>query len=122
MTYQFEIPSRLSGLNEYTLKCRGNRYAGAELKHRNEQICIAAIMEQVPKITVLFPVKLHFEWHEKTKRRDLDNIAFAKKFVQDALVQTGVLEGDSYKFVKGFTDEFIYDGTDRVIVTIEEIV
>lgn len=67
------------------------------------------------------PVILNIEWHEKTKRRDADNIASAKKFILDALVKTGVLVDDSRKYVKGFYDVIIDDKKDFVKVELIEI-
>lgn len=67
------------------------------------------------------PVILKFEWHEKTKRRDADNIASAKKFILDALVKNGVLKDDSRKYVKGFYDLIIDDKEDFVKVELIEI-
>ena len=65
---------------------------------------------------------MRFEWHERTKKRDADNIASAKKFILDALVKCGVLEDDSRKYVKGFYDQVIDDKEDFVIVELVEIV
>ena len=59
-------------------------------------------------------------WIEDSKRRDLDNIAFSKKFILDALVKTGKLEDDDQDHVKGFTDRFERGKAAKVIVTIEE--
>lgn len=64
---------------------------------------------------------MRFEWHERTKKRDADNIASAKKFILDALVKNGVLEDDSRKYVKGFYDTIIDDKEDFVIVELVEI-
>jgi hypothetical protein len=64
---------------------------------------------------------VRFEWHERTKKRDAENIASAKKFILDALVKCGVLEGDSRKYVKGFYDTIVDDKTDYVIVELVEI-
>ena len=64
---------------------------------------------------------MRFEWHERTKKRDADNIASAKKFILDALVKNGVLEDDSRKYVKGFYDAIIDDKEDFVIVELVEI-
>ena len=51
-----------------------------------------------------------------------DNIAFAKKFIQDALVETGVLRNDGWSEIEGFTDNFALDPKNpRVEVTIEEM-
>lgn len=35
------------------------------------------------------------KWTVPNKRRDLDNIAFATKFIQDALVEIGVFDDDN---------------------------
>ena len=64
---------------------------------------------------------VRFEWHEKTKKRDYDNIAFAKKFILDALVKNGVLVDDSRKYVKGGYDTIIDDKEDFVVVELVEI-
>lgn len=64
---------------------------------------------------------VRFEWHERTKKRDADNIASAKKFVLDALVKSGVLEDDSRKYVKGFYDNIVDDKEDFVIVELVEV-
>lgn len=64
---------------------------------------------------------MRFEWHERTKKRDADNIASAKKFILDALVKMRVLEDDSRKFVKGFSDVIVDDKEDFVKVELIEI-
>ena len=64
---------------------------------------------------------MRFEWHERTKKRDADNIASAKKFILDALVKNGVLEDDSRKYVKGFYDVIVDDKSDFVVVELVEI-
>lgn len=47
-------------------------------------------------------------------------MAFAKKFILDALVKAGILAGDGRKNVVGFSDEFHVDpGNPRVVITIE---
>ena len=63
----------------------------------------------------------HFIWIEENKRRDLDNICFAKKFILDALVQAGVLQDDNRKIVTNFTDSFEYSNSSKVIVELEEL-
>lgn len=64
---------------------------------------------------------MRFEWHERTKKRDADNIASAKKFILDALVKSGVLADDSRKYVKGFYDVIVDDKEDLVIVELVEV-
>lgn len=67
------------------------------------------------------PIKIHFIWVEENKRRDLDNVCFAKKFILDSMVKTGKLKDDNRNFVKGFRDDFEYGKSSKVILEIEEI-
>lgn len=67
------------------------------------------------------PVKIHFIWVEENKRRDLDNVCFAKKFILDSMVKAGKLKDDNRNFVKGFRDDFEYGKSSKVILEIEEI-
>lgn len=102
------IEGSLPSLNQYTRACRGNKFAGAKMKKDAEQIISLYIKQQL-KESFAGKVKLAFRWYCKDKRQDLDNICFAKKFILDALVSNKVIEGDSWKYVTGFTDEFFID-------------
>lgn len=113
------INSRLPSLNDYTLACRGNKYTGAKLKKEAEEMIGWHINTQLKGIHFDAPVKLAFRWYEPNKKRDLDNIAFAKKFILDALVQNGVIKTDGWKGVTGFTDSFFVDNAPRIEVDIE---
>ena len=122
-TVRIIIDGRLSGLNEYTRECRRNRYAGAKLKKENEQKVFLGIMRStLAKSRITKPVYITYKWYEPNKKRDLDNIAFAKKFVQDALVANGILENDGWANIVGFCDEFYVDKENpRVEVEIMEV-
>ena len=111
------LPFRLPGLNEYTAACRGNRFAGANMKHK-AQDQIARHLGGVEPITK--PVIVCIEWMEKTARRDIDNLSFAKKFILDALVAEEILPDDSRKWVKGFRETFPVGDEDRITITLEE--
>ena len=67
------------------------------------------------------PVRLNFIWYEKTKRRDPDNVASAKKFILDALQKQGILPNDSRKYIYGFSDEICDGVADIVKVEIREV-
>ena len=67
------------------------------------------------------PLIVSFEYHEKTKRRDADNIASAKKFILDAMQKNGVIPNDNRTSVKGFHDTIIDDTADYVKVELIEI-
>lgn len=121
MKYRFEINRRLIGLNEYTKQNRTNKYAGAKAKKIEQEYIVWGIKKQLGNIKITKPVIGHFTWIEENKRRDLDNICFAKKFILDALVEAEVLVDDNRKIVTNFTDSFEYADKSKVIVELEEI-
>ena len=80
---------------------------------------IAWFISPLPKFTK--PVIIDFTWIEGDKRRDLDNICYAKKFILDALVKQGVLVDDGQRFVVELSDKFSHDKFYAVKVYIEEV-
>lgn len=121
MKYIFEIDKRLMGLNEYTKQNRRNKYIGAKVKKEEQTYIIWCIKNQLGNLKIDKPVIAHFTWIEENKRRDLDNICFAKKFILDALVEAKVLKDDNRKIVTKFTDNVEYSSKSKVIVELEEI-
>jgi Holliday junction resolvase RusA-like endonuclease len=119
MNQSFYVDWKLPGLNDYTDKNRSHKMAGASMKKFNQEVIFYAIRQAGIK-PVSSPVKLEYLWIEKDERRDADNIAFAQKFVQDALVSAGVLPNDNRKWVKGFSHDFRIGDRTGVQVTIRE--
>lgn len=113
-----EIPLKLPSLNDYIRSCRGNVYA-ANNEKRHIEAALGIYMKALPRFES--PVAIDFTWIEENRRRDLDNIAFAKKFILDALVKCGKLKDDNRKCVTAFTDSFRYEKKAGVIVTIREV-
>lgn len=115
-----KIPMRLPSLNEYTAKCRisrGTWNAGNDMK-RKIQDSLFVFLLRIPQFKK--PIRIHFLWHEKNKKRDLDNVSFAKKFILDAMQECGRIPNDNPRYILGFTDEAVYDGTYAVELFIEE--
>lgn len=113
-----EIPLKLPSANDYIRACRSNPYVGARMKARVEKN-IGVYIRQLPRFDK--PIRINFQWVEANKRRDLDNICFAKKFILDAMVKCGKLKDDNRKYVTAFTDAFSYGDETKVIMTIEEV-
>ena len=65
-------------------------------------------------------IRLLFQWQERKRNRDPDNVCAAKKFVLDALVKAGVIPNDGWENIHGFTDEFLV-GTPGVEVSLREM-
>ncbi|WP_447973932.1 hypothetical protein [Nitrospira sp. Kam-Ns4a] len=98
---------------------RGGRQwnAYAVLKRRWEQELVhwihCARLRPVPRAFV------QFVWREPTRRRDPDNIAAGgRKLVLDALVAAGILPGDGWAAIQGWSDRFIVGDPPGVAVTL----
>lgn len=118
----FTIPGRLPGLNEYINAERRNKYKAAQMKRDAEQRIIMAAKTQLRGVRFNVPVIMHYTWVEPNRRRDKDNITFAKKFVQDALVKAKVLKNDGWGEIENFPDSFCVDQKNpRVEVWFEEV-
>lgn len=103
------IQGQLPNLNDYTKACRTYKMAGAQMKKKAEQIITAHIFQQISTVRFEETVELNFRWYEPNRKRDLDNICFAKKFILDALVKAGTIKADGWAGVIGFTDTFYVD-------------
>jgi Holliday junction resolvase RusA-like endonuclease len=93
-----------------------SKYDGNRMKSDTEDSIIWILKPKKTKIGC--PVFLDFIWYEKTMKRDKDNVAFAKKFILDAMQKAGMLPNDNNQYIKGFTDNFIYGKEDKVKVIV----
>lgn len=90
-------------MNDYVNECRSNPYGANSLKKRNQKQVYLAILEADRREKLhriyKYPVRLKITWYEPNKRRDVDNITFAVKFILDELVKERILQNDSQKYV-----------------------
>ncbi len=119
----FVIYEQLPSLNDYInkLKSENGRHIGAAFKQQIDNKCISYIISAGKgKIASACrkPVVIHFEWHEKSKRRDIDNVYSAKKYILDAMQKCNVLDNDNPAHVKGLYDSVVYGSCDYVEVII----
>lgn len=113
VVYRFTIKGRLDGLNEYTRANRTNAYKGNSLKKKNERVVCMGIVQACARGDLRkvykYPVELKIAWYEPNSRRDIDNITFATKFIQDALVKKGILQDDNQKHISRISHEVMVD-------------
>lgn len=115
------IKGTLPGLNDYINAERKNKYAAAQMKNQYQGVIATYIKKDLGKWKPRLPVWMHYTWYEKSRRRDKDNVAFAKKFIQDALVKAGTIPNDGWNEIEGFDDTFLVDAKNpRIEVEIEE--
>lgn len=113
----YEIPGQLATLNEHDYANRSSKWTGRDHKETQTQY-VGYKVKQGQKIDK--PVIAHFTWYHSGKH-DYDNIAFAKKYVLDGMVEAGILPNDNQTWVKGFTDSFVKvkPGQEKVVVKME---
>jgi hypothetical protein len=107
------IPHRFTSLNEYINAERTNRYMAAKIKKSETKIAADAFRGLQP---IVEPCIVRFTWVVNNKRRDLDNIAFAKKYILDGAVDVGFIQGDNMKYIIGFEDVVQFADDERVEV------
>ena len=113
----FVIQQRLPSMNEVIAANRANKYNGAKLKRETEEIIgqyinVARYRGQIKPVD--YPVILDIKWHERTKKRDADNIHSSVKFILDALQKQGILINDSRRYVKQIFHTIVDDDKDYV--------
>lgn len=127
------IRTQLPSLNQTisTAKAQQRYYSPyASMKSSLEATIVAEILAQLRQYEQQYSYLeqwivpesscFHFKWFCKDRRRDPDNIASNAKFVFDALVKSGRLESDGWKFVANISHEFHVDKDDprlELIVT-----
>ena len=92
----------LPGMNEVVAENRRGFGAGNRLKRRMTELAEVAArsaVEEAGWVAPLGPAEVRMEWHELSRRRDLDNVVSAQKFVLDGMVEAGLLRGDSQRYV-----------------------
>ena len=102
------IKGELTDLNNYINIERGNKFAGANVKRAETERIWVECKQQRIKLQEK-GVFIVFQWYAKERRKDKDNVAFAKKFILDGLVLAGVLKSDRWDFISGFLDVFYID-------------
>ena len=116
------IPGKFPGLNEFidaNRRKHGKWNAGNQMKQRDQKIICAYL----PKARFKGKIYITYHYFEPNSRRDKDNISgYFHKIFQDALVQTGCIENDGWKHIKGWADHFDVDkGNPRIEVEINEV-
>ena len=121
---QFTIKAKLPSLNDVIDTNRYNKYAGNNYKKEIQELIGWDIRQALTK-GVLKPVEkpcvIYIDWHEKTKRRDADNVQSSQKFVLDAMVTNGIFPNDNRRWVRQIYHQIIDDKDDFVVVRIKEI-
>lgn len=105
MIAELWIPGRLPALNEliFTKVRKGIRARTSAV----ETVRVLALHARLPRFE---RASFVFRWVEPNMRRDPDGVAGGgRKVILDGLVQAGVLAGDRWANVAGWSDSFAVD-------------
>ena len=111
---------RLPSLNEYISALNKGRNYANTFKQSVESDLLWAIKNSRMKPTDK-PCIAHITFHEKNKRRDIDNIYSANKFILDALRKAGIIKNDNQKYITDVRDSFVRDKENFVEIVLEDI-
>ena len=105
------IPHELMDLNKFINLQRSNRYAGAKAKKDQTNLCTMYIKRAMANGLKVeqYPITVKFNLVMPNRRKDKDNIAFAKKFCLDSMQAAGLIVNDGWKEIDGFEDTFEVD-------------
>lgn len=108
MTQELWIPGPMPGLNDVLESAKGAGGSGARYS-KGKRLWTEHVWAHAKQagLRPMSRIRLRFEWRENHQRRDPDNVAAAKKFVLDGLVQAGVIKGDGWAYVEGWEDAFL---------------
>jgi hypothetical protein len=111
------IKGKMPTANEYIAALNRNRFIGAKMKKEQTERVYIACKEQN-----LEPIKevsiFNFRWFVKNKKKDKDNIAFAKKFILDGLQMARIIKNDGWDNIGWFSDSFYISKRERVEIEI----
>jgi hypothetical protein len=91
-------------LNEFLAASKTHRMKASGIKRDVEDNLVLEMSRMLP---IDYPAVYIFTWIDHKFNADPDNIAFAHKFVFDALQKAGRIPDDNITWVKGLADRFV---------------
>lgn len=98
----------MTDLNTYIDAERTHRQLGAKLKKAETvRVFVSCVEQKIKRVKHIDIIR--FSWFCKDKRKDKDNVAFAKKFILDGMMMAKVIKNDGWNDIDGFVDIFAID-------------
>ena len=114
------INEKLPSLNDYIAKLNANKYLANQFK-RDTETLIGWYIKKAKLKPIEFKVDIHISWHEKTARRDPDNVYSAIKYILDAMQKQGVLKDDGQRYIRNIYNEIIRSEKNMVDMSFIEV-
>ena len=110
------IEGTMPGLNDFLAATNRHRLMGNEMKQTQTELVAWMAKTQLPVFTE--QINLKFIYREKNRKRDKDNVAFAKKFIFDGLVVAGRIPNDTWAWIGDWSETFEVDAQNPGITVI----
>lgn len=109
---QFIIPFEICDLNTYINAERTNKYIASKIK-KDLTSSIGWCCKKLELEECQYDLEI--TWTTKDKRKDSDNVFFGVKFILDAVVKSGKLKGDGYRYIRNISHKRLI-GNPQIIV------
>lgn len=116
MQAMLDINGTMPGLNDFLAAVNKHRLMGNKMKQEQTERVAWLAKAQLPVFTRA--INLTFVYREKNRKRDKDNIAFAKKFIFDGLVMAGRIPNDTWAWVGDWSEAFVVEPNNPGITVI----
>jgi hypothetical protein len=116
MQGMLDIQGTMPGLNDFLAAVNRHRLMGNKMKQEQTERVAWAAKTQLPVFTR--KINLTFVYREANRKRDKDNIAFAKKFILDGLVTSGRVPNDTWAWIGDWSEAFVVEPNNPGITVI----
>jgi hypothetical protein len=103
---RFTIPGELPNLNDVINKSKIHWAAYSKIK-KDATMLVRYAANKLP--VYKNKIFLDITYYVRNKRKDMDNIAFAKKFILDGLVEAKKIKNDGWGEIAGWKENFKVD-------------
>lgn len=119
-TYTLIIEGELTDLNTFNRASYQSRWNANSIKKTETEKVARLAKSQLKPLNP--PIYIEYRFYVKDRRKDPDNIVFARKFINDGLVDAGIIPNDGWKEIDGWNDVWLVDKENpRVEVIIKEV-
>jgi Holliday junction resolvase RusA-like endonuclease len=118
MTYRLtiEVPLEATDSNKVL---RGNKFAHSATRQKIKNLIHAMVRNQLP-VKPLERFSIHVTRHG-ARTLDWDNLVSSFKAHIDALVKSGVIAGDNWRYIKQISTDQKISTEKKLVITVEEL-
>ena len=107
----FKIPGQLPGMNKIIAASKTHHMVYKKIKEEHCWYIGTCIKKHniTPYTDGDLPINVKITWVCENKKRDKDNIMAGQKFILDAMVKSGVIKDDGWKYIGEIEHKFMVE-------------